>query len=236
MASKQKGFTLVELLVVIAIILILAAILFPIFARVRERANQVNCTSNLKQLGNACDMYQDDNNQMLPPVGNPWAYWHLWPDLLDPYLKQLKTAAYAGAEGTGSLYRCKSAPEEEATASWQWERSYGMNSYAGLGPDNLVPLAKVKYPAQTVRITESWGSQGGSGYAPMPNMTGGFQVWAPGWHNEHNNVLWMDSHVTVMKATTLGDSSTSPAEIMYDDGRSDSGRVWCRLVAPKPEL
>ena len=55
-----SGFTLIELLVVIAIIAILAAILFPVFAQAREKARQASCVSNLKQLGVAMRMYQDD--------------------------------------------------------------------------------------------------------------------------------------------------------------------------------
>jgi len=64
--KNSKGFTLIELLVVIAIIAILAAILFPVFAKARERARLTTCTSNLKQIYNACVMYADDNNGYLP--------------------------------------------------------------------------------------------------------------------------------------------------------------------------
>lgn len=61
-----KGFTLIELLVVIAIIAILAAILFPVFARAREKARQTSCLSNLKQIGLANNMYMQDYDQMFP--------------------------------------------------------------------------------------------------------------------------------------------------------------------------
>jgi prepilin-type N-terminal cleavage/methylation domain-containing protein/prepilin-type processing-associated H-X9-DG protein len=63
---KTKGFTLIELLVVIAIIAILAAILFPVFARVREKARQTSCASNEKQLGLGIIQYEQDNNETYP--------------------------------------------------------------------------------------------------------------------------------------------------------------------------
>jgi prepilin-type N-terminal cleavage/methylation domain-containing protein len=62
---SRKGFTLIELLVVIAIIAILAAILFPVFARARAKAEQASCLSNVKQLMLATLMYCNDNDQML---------------------------------------------------------------------------------------------------------------------------------------------------------------------------
>src|SRR5690606_7775528 len=73
-AAQREGFTLIELLVVIAIIAILAAILFPVFARARENARKATCQSNLKQMGNGFSMYAQDYDGMLPDLmmGRDW--------------------------------------------------------------------------------------------------------------------------------------------------------------------
>src|SRR2546421_9538539 len=63
----KAGFTLIELLVVIAIIAILAAILFPVFAKAREAARKTSCTSNLKQISTAFLMYSQDYDETMPP-------------------------------------------------------------------------------------------------------------------------------------------------------------------------
>jgi prepilin-type N-terminal cleavage/methylation domain-containing protein/prepilin-type processing-associated H-X9-DG protein len=70
--TQRKGFTLIELLVVIAIIAILAAILFPVFARAREKARQTTCTSNQRQIAASISMYVQDHEESLPLTTTIW--------------------------------------------------------------------------------------------------------------------------------------------------------------------
>jgi len=88
----RRGFTLIELLVVIAIIAILAAILFPVFARAREKARQTSCLSNCKQLGLGVLMYAQDYDELLAMnyndgTGGGSAGWLMWHQVIFPYLK-----------------------------------------------------------------------------------------------------------------------------------------------------
>ena len=102
--TGRSGFTLIELLVVIAIIAILAAILFPVFARVREKARQTSCASNLRQIGTGFQLYVQDYDELLPDrrdlklsLPGGWRPWTVWPPsdprggwaavVLDPYVR-----------------------------------------------------------------------------------------------------------------------------------------------------
>ena len=70
--TRRKGFTLIELLVVIAIIGILAAMVFPVFARARESARKAVCLSNVKNIALAIQMYMSDHNDTFPPELLQW--------------------------------------------------------------------------------------------------------------------------------------------------------------------
>jgi len=88
--GPRRGFTLIELLVVIAIIAILAAILFPVFAKVKERARMTNCISNQRQLFLGIAQYVSDNDEHYPLPGYTWDWGYAFPwqkDVVMPYLK-----------------------------------------------------------------------------------------------------------------------------------------------------
>src|SRR5688500_13924616 len=92
--ESRSGFTLVELLVVIAVIVILAAILFPVFAQVREKGRQTACLSNVKQMAAGLMMYVQDYDEVFPPVlgfepGQTYYYQASWMNRLQPYIRNV---------------------------------------------------------------------------------------------------------------------------------------------------
>jgi prepilin-type N-terminal cleavage/methylation domain-containing protein/prepilin-type processing-associated H-X9-DG protein len=91
MTVRKRGFTLIELLVVIAIIAILAAILFPVFARARSKAEQASCLANIKQIMLATFMYASDYDQTLMPTAGGWY------NMLNPYTQNSAMYFCAGA-------------------------------------------------------------------------------------------------------------------------------------------
>lgn len=109
--KKHKGFTLIELPMVIAIIVILAAILFPVFARARENARRASCQSNLKQIGLSLAQYTQDYDEKLPPA---WGYTSSWGSYNPGIAWDLAIAPYTGtlvkrqAGVSSSIFLCPS--------------------------------------------------------------------------------------------------------------------------------
>jgi len=166
----RKGFTLIELLVVIAIIAILAAILFPVFARAREKARQTTCLSNLKQIGLGALMYAQDYDERFVIYRYPNPYF--WPDKLDPYIKNTQ------------LWIC---PSRDA-GSW----NYGINYNHGVGK----PLAKLPSPAEMLAFCDNKHQLAGCSYENGVGYTPGL---IPAPHNEGINIAYMDGHSKWMK-------------------------------------
>lgn len=210
MTNNRKAFTLIELLVVIAIIAILAAILFPVFAKAREKARQATCTSNLKQIGNAITMYASDYDDCLvllsATVSENNSTYYPWEILIAPYTSGEKMGAWGMWETkTPSVYQCPSARKQ---TDWAYT-CYGMNQYlAQVGPGGFrtngpVTLSSIPHAAETYMVGDScYTTDPSYGWYIMWMFNGANSVI--GRHNEQANILFCDMHVkSVAKSATI---------------------------------
>ena len=209
-----NGFTLIEILVVVAIIAILAAILFPAFARARENARKASCLSNLKQIGLGWLQYSQDYDEKVMRLstagtGKIFYWWGSFDGatfrpgegLLQPYMKSEQVQACPSFDNklravvglTGYAYN----------NSFLSPSSYGpAPTYTEI--PRAVSLAEIQVPSLTAafadaaRININSGTPVLEGNTYLSTPSSGY----PALHGRHNgmaNVLWVDGHVKAMK-------------------------------------
>ncbi len=178
--SNRKGFTLIELLVVIAIIAILAAILFPVFQKVRENARRASCTSNLKQLSLGVIQYQQDSDEIMPQAvstANTLGGW-MWMSTVGTTLIRAsydptKGSIYSYIKSTG-VYLC---PDDSSNQG----NSYALNNQvAGIALNQFVE------PASTIIFNEESDGYSGANQATAGTDDGYYNPLTNNTTTRHN--------------------------------------------------
>jgi prepilin-type N-terminal cleavage/methylation domain-containing protein/prepilin-type processing-associated H-X9-DG protein len=212
MLTRRSAFTLIELLVVIAIIAILAAILFPVFARAREKARQASCSSNCKQLGLAQLMYAQDYDERtsMSRWMSPSTFWpqhgyggDCWECALVPaypYVKNLQLSACPSDDSIGRL---------------------GHGAIAMNCRMTNIKLADMKAPAEGPMIFDAnchWVNPYADSWGQGFNTCNNGRI-AQDRHNEGMNVCYADGHAKWHNMNTTGQVGGPVPSPFFDDSR-----------------
>jgi prepilin-type N-terminal cleavage/methylation domain-containing protein/prepilin-type processing-associated H-X9-DG protein len=236
--TRRSGFTLVEILVVIAILAVLAAILFPVFARAREKGRQANCSGHLRQLGMADAMYRSDYDGCCLPMyvtvgGRIW-----WMVLLQPYIRNMQVLDCPSARERGW---CAGLTGCETGTWWRYRGGYGYSYYSAPGKPGWpsgpnwdqgqwlwLTESSVADPTDVITLADS--DCVVFGWSPLvwafDSTPGG---WDETWwrdpnnpsnarrggvtlqrHNDHSNCLFFDGHVKARKPSQITLQSLDP--------------------------
>lgn len=218
---KRTGFTLIELLVVIAIIAILAAILFPVFARARAKARQASCLSNTRQLATAEMMYIGDYDDKFgrqyfwtnPDHTGDLVY---WTEAVYPYVKNAQV--FECPDTVDDTWTDVMISGDRINCSYGVNTDYVFTTYWMHGQTAVLSQAKMKAPAQTILIVDSWDHRAGrEKCAPRvcaPDHGGNgpaAHFWVGDCHAEGANIVFADGHAKWMRHNRIiampGDAS-----------------------------
>ena len=226
----RRGFTLIELLVVIAIIAILAAILFPVFARAREKAESTACLGNTKQLALALNMYVQDYDEMVPysSFENGWTLW----GVLHPYMKNWEILICPSKKTIGKVWIYTPGfgrVEDWPDGNWVYiALGYGVDQYHfpyRSVSQPTISLASIQRPAEVAAIFER-GTLLNNSYVYCPFCMADHlsaeevRYWTDqvaSRHNDGSNLVFYDGHAKWMGHEPINYGATAVTLWFHDD-------------------
>lgn len=240
-----KGFTLIELLVVIAIIAILAAILFPVFARAREKARQTSCLNNARNSADAILLYIQDHHEVFPMAvyeavvnGRPCAYTMM--SAVEPYLKNrdvFRCPSEAQPLNLDGAFRTvlgigECSAVDYVSHMWNFEIFLPGVTRFDTDPDPPVPLARVPFPVETTMnfdgdlmgiLNGDCGSALGMGFIEAP-----FQAR----HTDFVVTNFVDGHSKPIKAVKRPPLTDCTYQIFTGYNQTTPRHPWCVAQGP----
>ena len=203
----NRAFTLIELLVVVTIIAVLAAILFPVFARARENARRASCMSNLKQIGLALMMYVQDYDETYPYAsmdGNDPLYAApdaSWPYLLQPYTKSLQ------------VFTCPSSTSGSNAGIWfgNYGASTNLLKYRS---SCVTKMASISEPSEGYAIMDGSAWTMNTGFATNPSDL----YYVPGTGESHSGMSMTYMKIFNLVSDFFGGRHFAGDDMLFADG------------------